>query len=763
MKLSVAIICKNEEAVIEDCLKSVQGADEIVVSDTGSEDNTVEIVKRYTDKVYTDYKWNDNFAEARNHVLSKCTGDWILSIDADETLEAGGIEKIRQLIKATDKRVFSFKLISSCNKATHRLARLFKREGANWQGVGHEHINFTESNYADIQITYGYSPAHNLDKDRMLRIMQKAMRETPNGRNAYYLGREYYYRKDYITALWWLNKCIEMSKWDSEISEAYLMASKCYWFSFEGNKAREMCLYAIKFNPMFKEALQFMAELHYEPHKSKWLKLSEGADNTGVLFNRIVQKTHNRVLVATNHLNTLGGTETYTYALVKELVRLGFGVDVFTLNPGHMSERIAKFANVVTNPNPEYDVILINHGPTLERLAHIKGYKIFTSHGIFPDLEKVKEGADEYIAISEEVADTIPNSRIIRNGIDCDRFKPTKPLNKKPKVLSMCQGTEAREMVERACKELDYEFAWVERNFYDIENKINEADIVVTLGRGAMEAMSCGRAVFVFDSRPYMGAKGDGWITKDNWQQLAKNNFSGRATNKKYTIEDLKEELKQYSTEMNNRDVVLEHFNIQKQVQEYHPLFKLEHITIVIPNTEERRNRADTLLQSIKENTNYPNYSVKVFYNELGGWVPAVHEAIKDIDGYVVLLGSDVVVKKNWLTTLVARFFEKFPNGDGAVQPFDEINNGALCQHPLAHTDTIRKYLDKRFIHNFSDNWMTEMLKKEDKYLYVPESKIEHRHWVNNKAEKDTTYETVMSTYEQDKETYNQLKKEYAI
>ena len=68
------------------CLDSVKGFDEIIIVDTGSEDDTVEIAKQYTDKVYF-FKWCDSFAKARNFAKQYATGDWILSIDADEVLK----------------------------------------------------------------------------------------------------------------------------------------------------------------------------------------------------------------------------------------------------------------------------------------------------------------------------------------------------------------------------------------------------------------------------------------------------------------------------------------------------------------------------------------------------------------------------------------------------------------------------------------------------------------------------------------------------
>lgn len=86
VRISLPLVVKNEEQYIERCLKSiVDVVDEIVVIDTGSYDNTLNIVRKYTDKIYS-FKWSDSFADVRNFALSKCTGDWILRLDADEEL-----------------------------------------------------------------------------------------------------------------------------------------------------------------------------------------------------------------------------------------------------------------------------------------------------------------------------------------------------------------------------------------------------------------------------------------------------------------------------------------------------------------------------------------------------------------------------------------------------------------------------------------------------------------------------------------------------
>jgi glycosyltransferase involved in cell wall biosynthesis len=88
MILSIAMMVKNEAAHLERCLKSLCQLIphiQIIILDTGSTDNTVEIARKYTNLIYHQ-KWQDNFALHRNKSFSYCTGDWIMQIDADEEL-----------------------------------------------------------------------------------------------------------------------------------------------------------------------------------------------------------------------------------------------------------------------------------------------------------------------------------------------------------------------------------------------------------------------------------------------------------------------------------------------------------------------------------------------------------------------------------------------------------------------------------------------------------------------------------------------------
>ena len=94
--LSVAIITKNEEANLARTLASVQFADEIIVLDSSSTDRTVEIARSFNAKVY-DEPWK-GFSGSKNSAIEKCTGTWILSLDADEELSSDLQRQIKTLL-----------------------------------------------------------------------------------------------------------------------------------------------------------------------------------------------------------------------------------------------------------------------------------------------------------------------------------------------------------------------------------------------------------------------------------------------------------------------------------------------------------------------------------------------------------------------------------------------------------------------------------------------------------------------------------------
>lgn len=280
--LSAVLIVKNEEVFIERCLRSLKGFKEIIVVDTGSKDATKEKVKKFTDKIY-DFKWTDHFSEARNFAKSKATGDYILSIDADEILLTPYAEIVKQL---KGKNTYSVSM--EAVNGSHRAVRIFKNiEEVFWCGAIHECINIPAEKDIKVSIKYEYSPAHQLDPDRTIRILEKELTKNPNlVREKYYYAREFWYKKEYEQAIKLFWKYLNCGVWLPEIADAYLYLARCYWFTNQGDIARRCCNLAIGINPNFKEALLFMAEMSFEEEAKVWRKFAKIATNEKVLFIR---------------------------------------------------------------------------------------------------------------------------------------------------------------------------------------------------------------------------------------------------------------------------------------------------------------------------------------------------------------------------------------------------------------------------------------------------------------------------------------------
>jgi len=111
MKLSVVIITKNESHCIGDCLRSVSFADEVIVLDSGSNDGTVDICRALGAKVeITDWP---GFGPQKNRALGRASGDWILSLDADEKVSDALREDILQAIGYGKFKIYSVPRLSS--------------------------------------------------------------------------------------------------------------------------------------------------------------------------------------------------------------------------------------------------------------------------------------------------------------------------------------------------------------------------------------------------------------------------------------------------------------------------------------------------------------------------------------------------------------------------------------------------------------------------------------------------------------------------
>lgn len=314
LTIGVAMIAKNEMEFIARALESAKEADQIVVCDTGSTDNgeTVRIAREHGATVFEDYKWEDSFCKARNHVKSKMTTDWIFSLDCDEFIhDWSAVRRAVEYAEEHDIRAIDVLQIAEDSTAqTNVFPRLFRNDpDIVWHGAAHNYLSIMgillvedngtirachahteeEKSKALVRLTFGYSLAHLSDKDRTLRILEKAVNDPSSGagaREKFYLGREYYYRNRWEDACRMFGRYVQESQFLAEKAECFLLMSLCYWNLGLGEDSRDACLQAIKINPHFKEACYWMSQIVWPHHAKQWRDMARSANNHDVLFRR---------------------------------------------------------------------------------------------------------------------------------------------------------------------------------------------------------------------------------------------------------------------------------------------------------------------------------------------------------------------------------------------------------------------------------------------------------------------------------------------
>lgn len=191
--ISLCMIVRNEAQNIELALKSASAfVDEIIIVDTGSTDNTPELCRKYTDKLYH-FTWCDDFSAARNESLKYATKEWILVLDADEILEPLSAAKLKaQLGTYSKEQLFFTVLIYNLSRTkaalalsapgtivyaqekVHQAMRLFRNKpGIRYKYSLHELPLLTENDQTyssgSVVLHFGY---HQQTKERLSRALR---------------------------------------------------------------------------------------------------------------------------------------------------------------------------------------------------------------------------------------------------------------------------------------------------------------------------------------------------------------------------------------------------------------------------------------------------------------------------------------------------------------------------------------------------------------------------------------------------------------
>ncbi|AZR73366.1 hypothetical protein BBF96_08205 [Anoxybacter fermentans] len=227
--VSVCLIVKNEEKNLKRCLTSIQHlADEIIVVDTGSTDNTVKIAKEFKAKVFF-FPWIEDFSAARNFAINQAQGSWIFFLDADEELKMVDKKYWQSLIQATDKEAYFVQIVNCGDGGKHHYIRnlalrFFKRKtGYYYKGRIHEQIlpqilqtqplSAIGTSRLEV-IHYGYSAdvvAEKAKIERNVKLLQLELKNNPKDPfMRFNLGIEYHRLGEFQIASWHFKTALEL-------------------------------------------------------------------------------------------------------------------------------------------------------------------------------------------------------------------------------------------------------------------------------------------------------------------------------------------------------------------------------------------------------------------------------------------------------------------------------------------------------------------------------------------------------------------------
>ena len=223
--ISVCIITKNEAENLQKCLEALKPYPfEIVVTDTGSTDNSPEIARRYTDRVY-EFAWINDFSAARNFCISRASHNTILSLDTDEFLRPLDWEALQKALEEHPKSLGAIELFSyfdvegETRRQVVRLERLFNRRYYHFVNPVHEILvplgSLVPSSYdAPVSVDHvGYQGTTEKLKEKAERdiaLLHDEIKADPENPYLYFqLGQSYMLMRDHENALSWFREAMK--------------------------------------------------------------------------------------------------------------------------------------------------------------------------------------------------------------------------------------------------------------------------------------------------------------------------------------------------------------------------------------------------------------------------------------------------------------------------------------------------------------------------------------------------------------------------
>ncbi len=284
--LSVCMIVKDEEKTLDQVLScAIQFADEIVVVDTGSKDNSINIAKKYTDKVLQ-FEWVDDFSKARNFSFENAKSDYIMWLDADDVIENSDIKKLINLKnKITDEDVFMLPYEIAFDENGKPTFSYFRerivKNNIKFRFVDPVHeviIPSGKIKYLNIPIKHKKEkptdPKRNLNL--YLNLLNSGYKFNP--RHQFYFANELYYNNLFDLAIVEYEKFLKMDGFVENKIQAHLNLCRIYVKQNRLSEALKVCFNSFVLGPPKSEILCEIGHIYFslfEYHQAiYWYKLA---------------------------------------------------------------------------------------------------------------------------------------------------------------------------------------------------------------------------------------------------------------------------------------------------------------------------------------------------------------------------------------------------------------------------------------------------------------------------------------------------------
>lgn len=292
-KISACLIVRDGAETLDKALASLDGyADEIVVCiDTRTADDSEAIARNYTDNIYS-LIWSDDFSAARNFAASKASHDWILVIDADDSLEP---KKGSILHDAISKEPSGIRFIVKTSPTTHvGSIRCYNKNTSRYVYRVHEYLKISPDVPNPIVIDVPITITHErggkcIEPGRNFKILSQALSEYP--RYLFYAGRECIDNNQFDDAIKYFEQYIPLSSWPAEKAEALIGIARAYVHKNNLNLAKEYCFRASLVEPHFAPTYNLLGQIslvQQDYHSSVlWFEHSLKCQNIQYVFNDV--------------------------------------------------------------------------------------------------------------------------------------------------------------------------------------------------------------------------------------------------------------------------------------------------------------------------------------------------------------------------------------------------------------------------------------------------------------------------------------------